>query len=238
MNRARLFALFALVCAGMLFHEIPWFIKEVPGQSYLPAVTAEQLKVQCRVDGTDEDDLLRDLVGAATEMAEVDSRRAFISRQFTLQMDQFPYWGQLDRQSIERTSQAVGVFYGGGIDVRKCPVVSIDSLKYLDTTGTQQTLASDGSAYVTDLLSEPARIYPAYGVPWPITRWQSAAIQITFTAGYGPTADTIPYRAKNAIRMLAAHWYWHRESVGSVGEEIAQGYWACINSLRWSASPV
>ena len=229
--------LFALVFA-VLFHEIPWFIKEDPGQSYAAVVSPADMHLQLRIDSGDQDDLLTDLVGAATEQAELDCRRAFMQRTFTLYMDQFPYWGQLDRQSIERTSQAVGVFYGGGILVRRCPVSAINTLKYLDTTGTQQTLASDGSTYILDLASEPARIYPAYGIPWPITRWQNNAIQINFTAGYGTSVSNVPYRAKQAIKMLAAHWYRHPESVGVVGEEIAQGYWSCINSLRWSGSPL
>jgi uncharacterized phiE125 gp8 family phage protein len=118
------------------------------------------------------------------------------------------------------------------------PVVSVDTFAYIDTTGALTTLPSDGSAYSTDLISEPSRIYPAYGVAWPITRWQNNALQITFTAGYGATASSVPARAKAAIRMLTSHWYWHRESVGTVGEEIAQGYQACVNSLRWTASPL
>lgn len=233
------------LCAGlflgalMLFHEIPWFFQENSGQTFVEPVALSDLKLQLRIDQTttDEDSLLTILIQAARELLETDTRRAYIQRQFTLVMDQFPYWGQLDRQSIERTSQAVGVFYGGGIFVRLAPVVSIDSVKYLDTTGVQQTLATDGSAYITDVISEPARIYPAYGIPWPITRWQNNAIQIGLTAGYGATASTVPARARQAILMLAAHWYWHRESVGTVGEEVAQGYQVCVNSLRWSASP-
>jgi hypothetical protein len=222
----------------MLFHEIPWSIKEIAGQSYVEPVTVDELKLQCRIDGPDEELLLADLGKAARELVEHDCRRALIQRQFKLVADQFPYWGQLDRQSIERTSQATGVFYGGGILVRRCPVVSVDVFSYIDTTGALQTLASDGSAYITDVISEPGRIYPAYGIAWPISRWQNNALQITFTAGYGTTVSTVPSRARNAIKMLASHWYWHRESVGIVGDEIAQGYQACVNSLRWSGSPL
>ena len=227
----------------MLFHEIPSFIQEVAGQTYDPLLVPRDLYLQLRIDATDEDDLLLDLIGAATEMLESDSRRAFVSRQFSLVMDQFPYWGQLDRQSFERTSQAVGVFYGGGILIRRCPVISIDQLQYMDTTGTLQTLPSDGSdvtsptnQYVTDIISEPARIYPAYGVPWPITRWQRNAVRITFTAGY--TTAPIPKRARNAVKMLAAHWYRHPEAVGAIPQELELGYWSTVRSLRWSAGVI
>jgi hypothetical protein len=221
----------------MLFHEIPWFIKELAAPAIEP-VSLDELKLQCRIDAADEDLLLTDLGKAARELLETDTRRAFISRQFQLVADQFPYWGQLDRQSIERTSQATGVFYGGGILLRRCPVVSVDTFQYIDTTGVLQTLANDNTKFLVDLISEPGRIYPAYGVAWPISRWQNNALQITFTAGYGAAATAVPARAKAAIKLLASHWYWHRESVGVVGEEIAQGYRACVDSLRWTASPL
>lgn len=222
----------------MLFHEIPWKIVEVAGQTYVEPVSTAELAMQLRVDSNDEDTLLADLIGAAREKFEEDTRRVYITRNFMLYLDQFPYWGQLDRQSLERTSQAVGVFYGGGIFLRKAPVSSVTSIQYVDAAGTTQSLATDGSAYVTDLVSEPARIYPAYGAFWPITRWQNNAIRITFAAGYGATSTTVPKRARQAIRLLAAHWYWNREAVGNKTEEVPLSYQTCVDSLRWSASPL
>lgn len=216
----------------MLFHEIPWQIKTVTGPAIEP-VSVDELKLQLRVDpgSNDENALLQDLIAAARELVEIDTRRALISQQLALYMDQFPYWGQLDRQSIERTSQMVGVFYGGGIEVHRPPVLSIDSLQYLNTNGVLTTF--DPAQYITDTVTEPTRIYPAYAVPWPITRWQANAVVVTFTAGYGTDPTSVPARARQAIKMLAAHWFWHRESVGQVGDEIAQGYQRCITSLKW-----
>lgn len=216
---------------AMLFHEIPWFIKEVAGQTYVEPISVQELALQCRIDSNDEDTLLTDLIGAARERLETDTRRAFIQRNFTLVMDQFPYWGQLDRQSIERTSQAVGMFYGGGVFMRRNPVSAITQIQYLDPTGTPTIL--DPSEYRVDLTSEPARIYPAYGTPWPVTRWQNNAITITFTAGYGAAATAVPKIARQAIRLLAAAWYWNREAAA---EDIGS-YVSCVNALRWSGLP-
>lgn len=219
----------------MLFHEIPWFIKEVAGQTYVEPLTVDELARHVRANSDDEAAELSDLIIAAREKLELDTRRIFIQRNFTLVMDQFPYWGQLDRQSIERTSQAVGVFYGGGIFLRRAPVTAVTQIQYLDPTGTPQVL--DPSKYVTDLISEPARIYPAYAQPWPVTRWQNNAITISFTGGYSTDTSLVPRRARQAIRLLAGHWYWNREAVGTVTQEIALGYDSCVNSLRWSGLP-
>lgn len=217
----------------MLFHEIPWRIVEVPGQTYVEPVSLAEMQAQLRITTNEEDSLLSDLIGAARERLETDTRRAFVQRNFTLYLDQFPYWGQLDRQSIERTSQAVGVFYGGGIFMRICPVVAITGIQYLDPSGVQQTMPTDGSAFITDVVSEPARVYPAYAIPWPITRWQNNAIQVSFTAGYSSDASLVPKRAKQAIKLLAANWYWNREA----SAESIDSYVSCVNSLRWSGLP-
>jgi hypothetical protein len=39
--------------------------------------------------------------------------------------------------------------------------------------------------------------------------------------------------AKHAIILLAAHWYWNREAVGRVGDEISLGYNSLITRLKW-----
>jgi len=234
MARAAFRLVFSLVVgtvAAMLFHEIPWFIKEVPGQTFVEPVSVSELALQLRVSSNDEDNLLADLIGAAREKLEVDTRRAFIARNFNLVMDQFPYWGQLDRQSIERTSQATGVFYGGGVFMRRCPVSAVTQIQYVDPSGTTKTL--DPSEYSVDLVNEPIRIYPAYGLSWPITRWQNNAITITFTAGYSADSSKVPRLARQAIRLLATEWYWNREA----SAEDLSSYQTCVNALRWSGLP-
>jgi uncharacterized phiE125 gp8 family phage protein len=125
----------------------------------------------------------------------------------------------------------VGVFYGGGVFLRMAPVSAVNSIQYLDPEGVLQTL--DPSKYIVDLASEPARIYPAYGLAWPITRWQNNAIQIGFTAGYSADASLVPRRAKQAIRLLGSAWYWNREA----SSEDLGSYQSCVNSLRWSGLP-
>lgn len=218
----------------MLFHEIPSQIRIVTQPACEP-VSLEELKMQLRIDPTvtDEDTWLRSILAAAREVVESDTRRAFIATQYDLTMDQFPFWGQLDRQSIERTSQMVGVFYGGGIELRRCPVISVDYLRYLDAAGTLQTLDLTTKVSI-DTSTEPGRVFPAYGVAWPICRWQNNAVRVTFTAGYGTTPDSVPNAAKHAIRLLASHWYWNREAVGKVGDQVALTYEALISRLKWS----
>jgi uncharacterized phiE125 gp8 family phage protein len=100
------------------------------------------------------------------------------------------------------------------------PLASVTSVKYIDTDGTQQTLASDQYDVDTDL--EPGRISEAYGVSWPNHRDQDQAIEIEYVAGFG-AASAVPDIYKAAIKILAGHWYQSREAVAvSIGGNIVK----------------
>jgi uncharacterized phiE125 gp8 family phage protein len=79
------------------------------------------------------------------------------------------------------------------IQLPVAPVVSIDYVKYIDSSGTLQTLYDDttsptvgASAIAIDLKSQPARISPPWAGFWPTIRGGDFnAVQIGFTAGYG-----------------------------------------------------
>jgi uncharacterized phiE125 gp8 family phage protein len=47
---------------------------------------------------------------------------------------------------------------------------------------------------------------------------EEGAITVRFIAGYGDTADQVPERIKQAILMLAGHWYETRDMGGVPGE--------------------
>ena len=65
-------------------------------------------------------------------------------------------------------------------------VSAIDWVKYIDGNGALQTLATDQYKLDAD------RLTPAYGCAWPTTRCESGAVRIQYTAGFGPTAATVP----------------------------------------------
>ena len=47
--------------------------------------------------------------------------------------------------------------------------------------------------------------------PWPVTRAQQGAVNITYTAGYGDPASATPIAIKQAIKILVSHFYENRE---------------------------
>lgn len=185
-------------------------------------VTVADLKVSMRVIDTYEDAFITELAQMAREAAEQITRRALITQSWLMTMDKFPSPG-LETSSANWYGPAWGTGPGpltvtrpDGVTqfeiwVPKCPVVSIDSIKYTDQSGTLQTL--DPSTYIVDLNSEPARITPAVNASWPATLNIANAVQVAFTSGFGSSGASVPAKIRNWIRVMASTMYENREMV-------------------------
>jgi uncharacterized phiE125 gp8 family phage protein len=156
-------------------------------------VTLDDAKAHLRVDFTDDDNLITALITAARMAAEQFTRRAFITQTWQLTHDGFP----------------IG---GGPIYVPRPPLQSVLSVQYLDMNGNVQSLA-EGTNYVLDSQSEPARIALPYAHYWPVTRLQVNAVWVQFTAGYGNDGTTVPAPIIAAIKLMLGHLYENRETV-------------------------
>lgn len=161
------------------------------------------------VDHDEDNDRIAEMVSAATKMVEALTARQLLTATWTLYADRFDPL----------------------MELRVCPVQSIVEVRYVDSAGEQQTL--DESAYLLDAVSEPARLVPAPGTSWPATQRRINAVEIEFLAGYGDRF-AVPETAKQAINLLAGHWFANREAVGTVGSEIALAFTSLVYSLRWT----
>ncbi len=92
-------------------------------------------------------------------------------------------------------------------------LLSIVSVKYIDTNGTEQTLGS--SNYVMDNYSRIGKVTPVYGVVWPSTRNEPNAVRVQFTCGYGPAVSDVPDLIREAIMLLVGHWMNFQPSIES-----------------------
>lgn len=161
-----------------------WKVSTGPGSE---PVTLEEAKLHLRVDADDDDNLITELIKASRRWCEQYQGRAFINQSITLKLDKFV----------------------NKIKLPMAPLVSVTSIKYLDTAGVQQTL--DNSVYDVDTISEPGQINLAYNQSWPTTRLVHHAVEIIFVAGYGATASAVPEDIKSAIKLLLGHFYENRE---------------------------
>jgi len=154
-------------------------------------ITRAVVKNHLKVEFTDDDDLIDQLILAATYWCEDFQNRTYVNRSRTMALDQF----------------------AGVIRPPYPPLVSVDSITYIDTAGAEQTLAS--SVYRVDTYTQPGRITLAYGQSWPSIRAVTSAVVITYTAGYG-AGDDVPDQVKAAIKLLVEHWYRHRGAVSEL----------------------
>lgn len=151
-------------------------------------VTLAEAKLHLRVDITDDDALITALISAARQYAEMVTQRQLLTASWRLVLDCFPRMIRLD----------------------KMPLVTVDSIKYVDLNGVLQTMPS--TDYVVDSSAEPARITPVFGKIWPIPVPQIGAVQVNFTCGYG-AATAVPEGIKNWIKIRVASLYEHRAEV-------------------------
>lgn len=201
-----------------------------------------------RVSVTDDDALITGLIQAAREVAEVYTGRALAQRTFVQVLDSHPYYTDTIQSqlayppsyySLPRYSTTLWN-YSQMIKLPFSPVLSVQSMIYIDANGNAQTLHQD-TDFILDRTTEPARIFPLPGQYWPADLYVANAVEINFTAGYDPNAtatDThnvsgsppdqqptstivtgVPQSIRTAILMLVAYWYENR-GAGDVPQSI------------------
>lgn len=167
-------------------------------------VTLAEAKAQCRVDGTDDDTFITALIQSAREMAEHETGRALITQTWELVLDAFP----------------------AAFVLRHPPIISVESVKFIDSAGVQQTL--DPADTLLDNDSEPGYLVPAYGKTWPDSYPVPNAVRVRYTAGYGDAAD-VPQSIKQWMLLMIGTAYAHRETVlaGQI-TTLGRQYWDAL----------
>jgi uncharacterized phiE125 gp8 family phage protein len=154
-------------------------------------ISLDKAKEACRVDFTDDDDYITGLIVAARHKAENTLQRALITQTWDLYMDAFPR----DRRIV--------LPYG--------KLQSVTSLKYLDSTETENTVAA--SEYHVVTWTQQGSITLKRDKQWPAVTLQSVGgVRVRFVAGYGDET-AVPADIVHAMKMMIAHWYENREQV-------------------------
>lgn len=161
-----------------------WRVSVAP---VIEPVTVGELRQHCRIDHTDEDELLVSYLIASRSWCEEYCRRSFITQTIQLRRPRF----------------------SSPMDLPRGPVQSVTSVKYQDQDDVQQTLSTDVYEFVDDPVM--ARVGIRWNQNWPITALVELPVLITYVAGYGSTAASVPVPIRQAIKMMAAQMYEFRE---------------------------
>ncbi|WP_417693288.1 head-tail connector protein [Roseibium sp.] len=151
-------------------------------------VSVAQMKAHLRLTGTAEEDLLQEMITAAREYVERETRRALINQTWRLYLDCWPM--------------------GRVVPLPVGPVQQVTQVLLYDRAGTVSTLATEAWSLLKG--SDPARLKVAPAVGLNVT--EMSAIEIDFIAGYGEAAEDVPSTLCLAVRLLAAHWFENREA--------------------------
>lgn len=143
------------------------------------AVTLAEAKLQCQVDGTEQDALITSLIAAATKMAEQYTGRCIMAQTWELSLDAFPT----------------------AIELTKVSVSAVSYIKYTDTSGVLQTLSN--TLYTVNSSSDfgITVVVPTYQTLWPDTSDTINAVVCRYVAGYAAAAD-VPEGIKQWIKIM------------------------------------
>ena len=169
------------------------------------------IKRQVNAEEFDDDDtLLQDKLDTAIQ--ELDGYtgrlgRCLVEQTWVLHLERFPGSGfshRLFRHPLHRA-----------IHLPMPPLIGVDGIAYLDTTGATQVL--DPATY-TVVDGPRALVQLKAGQSWPFTLWDARAVSITFRAGFAakgadpaPDPADVPAPLRNWIQLRAAELYANRE---------------------------
>ena len=136
------------------------------------AVSLSEAKKQVEVADaiTYHDAHIERLILAATQQATVRSGRQLLQTGYRFTFDAFPYGT-------------------GRIPLPFPPLVSVESIKYYDIDGVQQTL--DAGEYRLLTAREPGEICLRYGKTWPDVYDEPDAVQVEYLAGVAALAEDL-----------------------------------------------
>lgn len=189
-----------------------WKITEEPVE---PPVTRADAKVYLRLDTSAEDSVVDNCIQAAVDYCEKELGLALMDQQITLKLDNFPS--------------------GREIFLPMTNLLSVTSLNYTDTAGANQSFTD----YTVDTYMTPGRIVNNTST-WPQTKDVANAITIVYRAGFKSyetgLTNPVPTGIRQAMLMLIAHWFDHRNSVfigaGLASDEVALSVSALLQKYR------
>ena len=153
-------------------------------------VTLTEVKAHMRVDFSDDDTYITNLIETAREWCESFQNKAYITQTLEIALDTFPC---------------------NEIRLPRPPLTSVTSVKYYDLNDVEATVSTDD--YYVDDYAKPGTINLNYNKYWPKTTLRPTnAVIVRYIAG----GSAVSNKVKHAIMLLVNHWYENREVVSRV----------------------
>jgi len=170
-------------------------------------VSLDEAKAHLRLGTTDDDAFVSNLIKAARMWAERYTGRSFMTQTWQLALDGLPD-ASMDWWDNDPTSPLLGLNAARFLSLPRAPLQSVTSVEIFDDNDTATTWAA--SHYFVDTHREPGRLVLRSGASWPMPTRPANGIVVTYVAGYGDDAMSVPEPIRAAIRERVAHGYAHR----------------------------
>lgn len=155
-------------------------------------ISVTDLKAHLRIDSAAEDAVLASLITTARLQIEASLALALITQSWSWTFDRWPR-----RASVELPIS---------------PVQQINAVSVVQSGGPVAILPS---AYILDGHGIGARLIAREN--WPQPSAVALGIEIQLVAGFGPTPADVPAAIRQALLVLATHWYSRRDVDGGCG---------------------
>lgn len=158
-------------------------------------VTVSEAKAHLRIDHNAEDVLIASLVLTSRLHIEAALDIALIRQGWRLHLDRWPP--------------------GAVVPVPIAPLIAVGAIRVLGADGVPSAVPP--LSYAADTTSRQPRIIRV-GTSWPVPGQTVNGIEIDLVAGFGDTAQDVPQPIRQALLLLVAHWYEHRDPI-EIGSE-------------------
>ena len=205
-------------------------------------ITLDEAKSHLRIETSDEDALIQSLILTSRLHIEVALGIALITQQWSCFFDRWP--AALSARNTPM--QPVGAVYSVPDSTARhyaltdvmalplSPIKSVDAVRVYAQDGTFVTLPLNGFTF--DLISRNPRVIRNQETTTPTPGRRLNGIEIAVTCGFGAQPSDIPAPIRQALLLLVAHWYEHRDP-GEIGTPEARVP-AAISSLLCPYHPV
>lgn len=190
----------------------PVAIRRVTAPSVEP-LTLAQVKSHLRIVSTQDDANIPNWITAARQEAERLTGEKFITQTWELTYSRFPPGVFPLSDSIDSFGPAswFGFSSASFLLEQVRPVKIINSIKYLDVAGAQQT--QDPTTYSLLADTQKPRIISGLDQIWPMTAPVENAVVVNLDAGFGDTAADVPGLYIQAMLLMCGHFSENREAV-------------------------
>jgi uncharacterized phiE125 gp8 family phage protein len=154
-------------------------------------VSLAEAKAHLRVDGSSEDTLIGSLIITSRLHVEAALGLALITQAWSYFIDTWPSGSEL-----------------------KLPLRPVESVTAVRLYAEDESIVTvPPESYLVDAAGAPPRLVRQGTLAWPLPRRTANGIEVALLAGYGAAAADVPAPIRQAILLLIAHWYEHREPV-------------------------